>query len=218
MSDTPTPQATIQDTVTRLAGPVAASLGLGIWGVEVTSSHRPVIRLFLEGDDGTSATIDQCEEVSRHLSLALDVEEGLGVALPEAYVLEVSTPGLSRLFFSLAQMASYVGDLVEVRLHAPHEQRRTWRGILQGVTDDSMILQPATLTENEDIVPEQREPVQLPWAAVRRANRVAVFPKPVKPGKGPGKGPARAPQRKNPKTANNPHPRARKTVGSCHES
>ncbi|MEG6594048.1 ribosome maturation factor RimP, partial [Desulfovibrio sp. 1188_IL3213] len=62
-----------------------------------------------------SATIEQCEEISRHLALALEVEDSIA----DAYVLEVSTPGLSRLFFSLEQMVPYVGDVVEARLHTP---------------------------------------------------------------------------------------------------
>ena len=179
--------STLQETVVRLAEPVVSSMGLVIWGVEVTQAKRPVVRLFLESSDGTSATIDQCEEMSRHLSLALDVEEGLGATLPEAYVLEVSTPGLSRLFFSLAQMAPYVGDFVDVRLHTMQEQRKSWRGILQAVKEASLCLQPASLDEDDTIIPENREPVELLWADVRRASRVAVFPKPVKPGKGPAK-------------------------------
>lgn len=56
--------------------------------------------------------LGQCEEISRHVALALEVED----TIPEAYVLEVSTPGLTRLFFSLDQMRHYLGDVVEARL------------------------------------------------------------------------------------------------------
>ena len=203
--------STLQDHVVRLAEPVVGVMGLAIWGVDVTTSHRPVVRLFVEAADGTSATIDQCEEISRHLSLALDVEEGLGLSLPDAYVLEVSTPGLSRLFFNPAQMVPFVGDFVDVRLHAMQRQRKTWRGILQSVQGEELVLQPAGLTEDDVIVPENCDPVRLLWADVRRASRVAVFPKPVKPGKGPGKG------KKNQKSQQPPSG-GEQTVGSCHES
>lgn len=199
--------STLQETVVRLVEPVVGAMGLAIWGVEVTTSHRPVVRLFVEAADGTSATIDQCEEISRHLSLALDVEEGLGLSLPDAYVLEVSTPGLSRLFFNPAQMAPYVGDFVDVRLHAMQQQRKTWRGILQSVQGEDFVLQPAGLTEDDDIVPENCEPVQLHWADVRRASRVAVFPRPVKPGKG-----------KKKQNSKQTPSGGEQTVGSCHES
>ena len=121
----------LKETVIRLAEPVVRSLGLVIWGVEVVQAGRMAVRLFVDVPSGapespqdadgekneapSSASIGQCEEISRHLGLALEVED----AVPSAYVLEVSTPGLTRLFFSLDQMRPYLGDMVEARLHAP---------------------------------------------------------------------------------------------------
>ena len=112
-------EAALKETVIRLAEPVVRALGLVIWGVEVAQSGRMAVRLFVDvpacgPEDPTqavtpggekiespaSASIGQCEEISRHLGLALEVED----AVPSAYVLEVSTPGLTRLFFSLEQM------------------------------------------------------------------------------------------------------------------
>lgn len=129
----------LKETVIRLAEPVVRSLGLVIWGVEILQAGRMIVRLFVDvppeapilkaRPDGsgtqleaissdpasaapassTSPSIDQCEEISRHLALALEVED----SIPNAYVLEVSTPGLTRTFFSLAQMRPYLGDMVE---------------------------------------------------------------------------------------------------------
>ena len=154
-------QNPIAEAVIRLAAPVVESLGLVIWGVEVAQSGRMVVRLFVDvpsdgrnphavaeelaglaQDDGPdaaqpalpSASIDQCEEISRHLGLALEVED----IIPQAYVLEVSTPGFNRLFFSTEQMRPYVGDMVEARMQAAYAPRadmaprRTWRGRLGG--------------------------------------------------------------------------------------
>ena len=47
-----------------------------------------------EGGTGAplSASIDQCEEISRHVGLTLEVED----VIPTAYVLEVSSPGRLR--------------------------------------------------------------------------------------------------------------------------
>lgn len=142
-----------------------------------------------------SATIHQCEEISRHLGLALEVED----SIPEAYVLEVSTPGLTRLFFSLAQMRSYLGDVVEARLHAPvapgqpaeaqsGAPRRLWRGRLTAVEDDAFVLAPVEVSAEGEVRAEELPPVRLPWEVVRRASRMYVFRQPAKPGKGPAKG------------------------------
>lgn len=155
----------LKETVTRLATPLVQAQGLEIWGVEIAQAGRTTVRVFVDlplevkqaqaalsadsdpADDledsadimtARSASIDQCEEISRQLGLALEVED----LIEQAYVLEVSTPGFSRLFFSLDQMRSYVGDMVELRMvsaYAPENApaaRRAWRGVLREVTDN----------------------------------------------------------------------------------
>ena len=198
----------LKGMIRRLAEPLVRAQGLAIWGVEVVTSGRMLVRLYVDTpvpsagaaapvDEGIkvgadiaalSATLDQCEEISRHLGLALDVEG----AIDDAYVLEVSSPGLSRVFFEPGQMAPYVGDVVDARLNeavgpeggAP---RRTWRGTLVAVDEASFTLSPVGVSEEGDVSPLGIGPVSIPWGAVRRANRVAIFHKPVKPGKGPSK-------------------------------
>ena len=215
----------LKETITHIAEPVASSLGLVIWGVEIVRAGRTVVRLFvdvpfstatdtqpapapIDNDDtdapalvALSASLGQCEEISRHVALALEVED----TIPEAYVLEVSTPGLTRLFFSLDQMRHYMGDVVEARLlravainegspEGPNPShggpRRIWRGELLAVEDDSFTLAPATILPEGDVVPENLPPVVIPWEAVRRASRMYIFKKPQRPGKGRANAPA----------------------------
>lgn len=205
-------QHPLADTVVGLATPVVESLGLVVWGVEIVQSGRMVVRLFVDvPSDGRnphalaaaqasgeasplapdiplSASIDQCEEISRHLGLALEVED----IIPQAYVLEVSTPGFNRLFFSTAQMRPYVGDMVEARMQAAYTPegaaapRRTWRGRLEQVEADAFVLAPAAITPEGDILPEAVAAVRLPWDMTRRVARVHVFHAPARPGKGGG--------------------------------
>lgn len=215
----------LKETITHIAEPVATSLGLVIWGVEIVRAGRTVVRLFvdvpfstatdtqpapapIDSDDtdapalvALSASLGQCEEISRHVALALEVED----TIPEAYVLEVSTPGLTRLFFSLDQMRHYMDDVVEARLlravainegspEGPNPShggpRRIWRGELLAVEDDSFTLAPATISPEGDVLPEALPPVVIPWEAVRRASRMYIFRQPQKPGKGRAKAPA----------------------------
>ena len=97
--------------------------------------------------------------------------------IEQAYVLEVSTPGFSRLFFSLDQMRSYVGDMVELRMvaaYAPENApaaRRAWRGVLREVTDSAVRVAPASVSAEGDICPEAMDEVLVPWDMVRRASR-----------------------------------------------
>ena len=213
----------LKETITSLAEPLATSLGLVIWGVEIVRAGRTVVRLFVDvpfsaesdtqptpvdTDDidapalvALSATLEQCEHISRHIGLALEVED----TIPGAYVLEVSTPGLTRLFFSLDQMRHYIGDVVEARLlravainegspEGPNPShggpRRLWRGTLLSVEENAFTLAPATISPEGEVTPENLPPVSIPWDAVRRASRMYIFRQPQKPGKGRAKAPA----------------------------
>lgn len=219
----------LKETVTRLATPLVQAQGLEIWGVEIAQAGRTTVRVFVDlppdikqaqaalaagsdtADDledgadlltARSASIDQCEEISRQLGLALEVED----LIEQAYVLEVSTPGFSRLFFSLDQMRSYVGDMVELRMvsaftpeNAP-SARRAWRGVLREVTENAVRLAPASVSAEGDICPEAMDEAVVPWDMVRRASRIHIFRQPQKPGKQPSRKAAKAaPQADAPK-------------------
>lgn len=207
--------AAIKDALVRIAAPVVRSLGLEIWGVEITQTGRPVVRLFVEApltpedaadgmlsqaaadargeamDPSTlSATIAQCEEISRRIGLALDVED----IFPQAYVLEVSTPGFNRLFFSPAQMRPYMGDMIEARMPSGfmpeglEVARRVWRGRLTAVEENGFVLAPASVSAAGEVLPEALPEARIPWEAARRVARMYVFRQPARPGKTPGNG------------------------------
>ena len=118
-------QEKVKERLTGLISPLVASLGLELWGIEIPASPKGgTLRLYIDGPGGVN--VDQCAEVSRHVSALLDVED----PLPGPYTLEVSSPGLERPFFSLEQLGSYKGQLLEIKLKEPFEGRKKWRGLL----------------------------------------------------------------------------------------
>ncbi len=195
--------STLRDTLFQLAEPAVRAQGLAIWGLEIVEGRQMIVRLFVEAAPGSvapdstgaaedderllSATVDQCEAISRQFSLALDVED----AIERAYVLEVSTPGFNRLFFSCVQMRPYIGDMVDARLPAPWSPgeelpaRRTWKGLLRAVGDDNFTIQPATADADGCVIPENLPEVTIPMDRCRRVNRLHIFTRPQKPGKKP---------------------------------
>jgi len=57
-----------------LLSPTVESLGCSIWGVEfLTQGKHSKLRLYIDRDGGV--TVDDCANVSRHVSDILDVEE-----------------------------------------------------------------------------------------------------------------------------------------------
>ncbi len=148
--------------------PLCQARDLEIWGLDLLFAaggrHR-IVRVYLDSAEGVG--IDECAEVSRHLSLALDVED----IIPGAFTLEVSSPGLERPFFSLEQMGGYVGQTVRIRLEKPLDGRKNFKGRLIAIA-------PPTFTLADDA-----GTFELNWEDVGKANLVYEPFDPGKPGK-----------------------------------
>ena len=115
----------IADTVWELAEPVAESLGCWIWDVEfVKEGTRRVLRITLDSEDGV--TIDHCEKMHRAMDPILDEED----PIEDAYYLEVSSPGIERELRTDAHIEACEGWDVEVRLYAPVNGAKVFRGEL----------------------------------------------------------------------------------------
>jgi len=103
--------------------------------VEFVSGRRGLLRVYIDSEDGIS--IDDCQAVSHQVSGLLDVED----PIPGQYSLEVSSPGLDRPLFRAADFERFAGHEVRLRLVAPVEGRRKFRGVLVGLRDGRVVVQ-----------------------------------------------------------------------------
>lgn len=111
------------------------TLGLELWGIEhLMRGRSSLLRIYIDSDQGI--TIEDCERVSRQVSGILDVED----PLPGEYTLEVSSPGLDRPLFSSEQYQRFVGEVVNLRLRAPIDGRRKFKGVLEKAEADQITL------------------------------------------------------------------------------
>ncbi len=109
---------------------VVESLDYTLWGIQLlTPSNGPVLRVFIDSDKGI--LVDDCATVSRQLSAVLDVENPLS----SHYTLEVSSPGMDRPVFTLAQCAALCGSSLRFTLGTAVAGRKKIRGTLVCVTD-----------------------------------------------------------------------------------
>ena len=113
----------VPEVVRELEGRVA-ELGYELVDVEwAGSSARPLIRIRIDrptGDAG-GVNVDDCARVSRALEPWLDEVE----AIPERYVLEVSSPGLERPLLRARDFERFAGKQVAVKGPAPLAGRAT---------------------------------------------------------------------------------------------
>jgi ribosome maturation factor RimP len=134
--------------------------------------------------------LEDCEQLSRELSAVLDVED----PIPQAFNLEVSSPGIDRPLRTAAHFAHFAGSEAKVQLVVPLElpagERRNFKGILQGVDGSDALIDcdgtqfrlPIDDIEHAKLVPD--------WDAVMKGQsgfgRVADRPSPgAKPGHRP---------------------------------
>ena len=92
------------------------------------------LRAYVDKPEGVS--ILDCENVSRALSDELDRED----FIPDAYVLEVSSPGLGRTLKKDRHLLNSIGQEVEVKLYKPVEGRREYAGVLESFDADSITI------------------------------------------------------------------------------
>jgi ribosome maturation factor RimP len=122
--------------VIDLATPVAATLGLEVVGaVFQTNQSPPILRVDIRNtQDDTS--LDDCERMSHALEAALDAVN----LIPDAYVLEISSPGISRSLTTDREFNSFKGFPVTVMSTEPHNGQVAWTGQLIRRDDDAVYL------------------------------------------------------------------------------
>lgn len=119
-----------------LATPVAENLGLEVVGAVFHTDRRPpVLRVDIR-NCSSDTSLDDCERMSRALEEKLDAMD----IIPEAYVLEISSPGISRQLTTDREFISFKGFSVIVQTSEPYEGHKEWRGKLIGRDDTGVYL------------------------------------------------------------------------------
>lgn len=95
--------------------------------------RRGVLRLVIDKDGGV--TLADCELVSKVVGGWLDVAD----PFPTRYDLEVSSPGLDRLFYRKDDYRKFAGKKVRVMLHKPLDGTKLLIGRL-GPCDDERVV------------------------------------------------------------------------------
>lgn len=117
-----------------LASPVAEQLGLEVVGaVFQTNQNPPVLRVDIRNPQHDTGLAD-CERMSHALEATLDATD----LIPDAYVLEISSPGISRQLTTDRDFIAFKGFAVIVTTEPPYEGQTEWRGQLNS-RDETML-------------------------------------------------------------------------------
>lgn len=120
----------------ELLKPIAQSAGVDIYDVEyVKEGSDWYLRAYIDKAGGV--TIEDCEVVSRALNEKLDEYDFIS----DAYILEVSSPGLGRKLKRERHFLYSMGQEVQVKTYKPIEKQKEFIGILKGYEGGNVTLE-----------------------------------------------------------------------------
>lgn len=124
----------IADKVRELAEPVADEIGIWVWDVEfVKEGARRVLRITVDSEEGIN--INDCEKMHRAMDPILDEAD----LIEEQYYLEISSPGIERELKTDIHIEACEGWDVEVKLYAPRDGSKLFRGVLLPIGENGEI-------------------------------------------------------------------------------
>lgn len=142
--------------LTALIEPVIKAMGYQLWGIEYLGQGKhSILRVYLDKKGGVD--IDDCAQASKQISSLLDVED----PIKSEYTLEVSSPGLDRMLFSLEQFQEYAGYHAKLRLTESFEGQRNFTGQIKAVKNDEIVL----IIGDEELT--------LPYELIEKANLIS---------------------------------------------
>lgn len=122
--------------------PIIEEHGFELVDVEyVKEGSTWYLRAYIDKPGGI--TIDDCETVSRRLSDILDEKD----FIEDAYILEVSSPGLGRPLKKEKDYKRSLGEEVEIRTYRMIEKQKEFTGILKGYDEGTVTIEIENGTE-----------------------------------------------------------------------
>ena len=122
--------------IMQIAAPIATELGLEVVSAVFQTNKRPPILRLDVRNFNANTSLDDCERMSRALETELDASQ----TIPDTYVLEVSSPGISRQLTTDREFVSFKGFPVMIKFYAPYEGKKEWQGTLQGRDEENIYL------------------------------------------------------------------------------
>ena len=120
----------------KLLEPVVSGLGFELVDVEyVKEGGTWYLRAYIDKEGGI--TVDDCEIVSRAFSDKLDEND----FIEDAYILEVSSPGLGRPLKKEKDYQRSMGKELEIRTYRAVDRRKEFYGVLTAYDEDSVTIE-----------------------------------------------------------------------------
>ena len=119
----------------QLLEPILRENNFELYDVEfVKEAGTFYLRAFIDKEGGIN--INDCELVSRRLSDLLDEKD----FIPDAYILEVRSPGLGRALKKDNHFEKSIGEEVEIKLFKAIDKQKDFTGYLESFNDEVIVI------------------------------------------------------------------------------
>ena len=123
----------IEGKIKEIAKKATADCGVEFVHLEIAGTKRnQIVRVFADKEGGI--TIEDCSNVSRAIEGVMDADD----FMPAAYVLEVSSPGLDRELYSLADFEKFAGKLAKIKMKPDFDGPKALNGRIIKVEDSEI--------------------------------------------------------------------------------
>jgi ribosome maturation factor RimP len=147
--------------VASIIQPVLRAIGFRLVRVRLSGQNGLTLQIMAEREDGTM-TVEDCEEVSRAVSPALDVDD----PIDKAYHLEVSSPGIDRPLVRKSDFATWTGHLVKMETSILVADRQRFRGKIVSADEDGVVI------ERDQAAYGEEPSVRVPFEAIAEARLI----------------------------------------------
>lgn len=136
------------DRLTAIIEPEAKALGFDLVRVQMMPSEAgdggQALQVMAEDPATGQLVIDQCAQLSRRISDAIDAAEEAGEVLVEGtYHLEVSSPGIDRPLTRDKDFTDWAGHEAKIAMLKGYDGQRNYRGELVGIDGGEVLLRDA---------------------------------------------------------------------------
>ena len=148
---------TYESRAEELLLPIVEANGCEIYDVEyVKEGGEYYLRAYIDKEGGVN--IVDCENVSRAFSEKLDEVD----LISEAYILEVSSPGLGRTLKKDKHFEKSIGEEVEVKLFKEIDKQKEFTGFLDSFDEEKLVI----ADENDNLTEFERSNIAVVKLAV----------------------------------------------------
>jgi ribosome maturation factor RimP len=111
-------------------------MGYGVVRVQLNGMTRKTLQVMIERLDEQPINVDDCAQVSRTLSVHLNVDDPIS----GSYTLEISSPGLERPITRIKDYKRFLGAEIMVKTILPVENRKSFQGFLEAASEENVSL------------------------------------------------------------------------------